>query len=307
MYKSWFYSFFLMFERFLHYLQFEKRFSPHTVISYKTDLEQFLEFLAHQYEINDISNATHIMIRSWFVQMMENNISARSVNRKKATLNTFFKFLNKQGVLSENPMNKVLSPKTSKRLPAFIEEDKMRKLLDEYSLKQDDGFENVRDLLIIEMFYLTGMRLSELVNLKESDISIFNLTIKVLGKRSKERIIPFNNKLKLLIENYLVVKNQTFADETSDKYFFLTSKGKKVYQKLVYRRVIYYLSIITSQEKKSPHVLRHTFATHMLNHGADLNSIKEILGHANLSATQVYTHNTIEKLKTVYKQAHPKA
>jgi len=296
-----------MLERFLHYLQYEKRFSPYTVISYKTDLEQFTEYLSRQYGIIEISEATHIMIRSWFVEMMENNISARSVNRKKATLNSYFKFLIKLGLLAENPMKKVLSPKISKRLPVFIEEDKMKRLTDEYFPEHGNEFESTRDMLIMEMLYVTGMRLSELVNLKESDISIFNMTIKVLGKRNKERIIPFNNRLKSLIENYISVKKHFFSTETNENYFFITLKGKKVYQKLVYRVVNYYLSLITSQEKRSPHVLRHTFATHMLNHGADLNSIKEILGHANLSATQVYTHNTIEKLKTVYKQAHPKA
>jgi integrase/recombinase XerC len=294
-----------MLERFLHYLQFEKRFSPYTVVSYKTDLEQFTQYLSQQYGLTEISDASHVMIRSWLVQMMENNISTRSVNRKKAALNTFFRFLNKQGFSSENPMNKVLSPKTSKRLPSFIEEDKMKKLLDEYFPEPGNDFVLTRDLLMIEMLYVTGMRLSELVNLKESDVNTYNMTIKVLGKRSKERIIPYNTRLKSLIEHYLEIKKQT--NDFSGNYFFITEKGKKVYQKLVYRVVNYYLSTITSQDKKSPHVLRHTFATHMLNHGADLNSIKEILGHANLSATQVYTHNTIEKLKTVYKQAHPKA
>ncbi|HNW90767.1 MAG TPA: tyrosine-type recombinase/integrase [Bacteroidales bacterium] len=294
-----------MLERFLHYLQFEKRFSPYTVISYKTDLEQFSEYLSHQYGFHEISDASHMMIRSWFVQLMENRITARSVNRKKATLNTFFKFLYKHGLLTENPMNKVLSPKTSKRLPAFVEEDKMKKLLDENFPEPENDFVKTRDLLIVEMLYETGMRLSELVNLKESDVNTYNMTLKVLGKRSKERIIPYNKRVQLLIKNYLDIKRKNF--QTDGDYFFITAKGKKVYQKLVYRVVIYYLSTITSQDKKSPHVLRHTFATHMLNHGADLNSIKELLGHANLSATQVYTHNTIEKLKTVYKQAHPKA
>ncbi|HQI44825.1 MAG TPA: tyrosine-type recombinase/integrase [Bacteroidales bacterium] len=294
-----------MLERFLHYLQYEKRFSPYTVISYKTDLGQFSEYLALQYGISEIADASHQMIRSWFVSLMEQNITARSVNRKKAALNTFYKYLNSHGFSSENPMNKVLSPKTAKRLPAFVEEEKMKRLLDEYIPEQGNSFVILRDQLIIEMLYNTGMRLSELVNLKTADINSFSMTLKVLGKRNKERIIPYNNRLHKLINEYLEARQKTFG-ETGD-YFFVTSKGKKVYQKLVYRIVIYYLNIITSQDKKSPHVLRHTFATHMLNHGADLNSIKEILGHANLSATQVYTHNTIEKLKTVYKQAHPKA
>jgi integrase/recombinase XerC len=241
------------------------------------------------------------------VQMMEGNILPRSVNRKKASLNSFYKFLKKQGELKENPMLKVLSPKTSKRLPAFIEEDKMKTLLDESFSDKPNDFTTVRNLLIIEMFYVTGMRLSELVNLKEKDVSLYNLTLKVMGKRSKERLIPFNNRFKALIEKYISIKHKTFGAEINSEFLFVTNKGEKIYQKLIYRIVNHYLSIITLQEKKSPHVLRHTFATHMLNHGADLNSIKEILGHANLSATQVYTHNTIEKLKTIYKQAHPKA
>ncbi|HOY31790.1 MAG TPA: tyrosine-type recombinase/integrase [Bacteroidales bacterium] len=294
-----------MLERFLHYLQFEKRFSPYTVTSYKTDLEQFSEFLSQQYGINELSGATPVMIRSWFVQLMEHKISARSVNRKKAALNSFFRFLNKHGISSENPMIRVLSPKTSKRLPSFVEENKMIALLDKYFQEQGNDFVKMRDHLIIEMLYDTGMRLSELVNLKENDVNMYQMTIKVLGKRNKERIIPYNNRLQQFIKDYLDLKSKTFIDSSDN--FFITEKGKKVYQKLVYRIVIYYLSVITSQDKKSPHVLRHTFATHMLNHGADLNSVKEILGHANLSATQVYTHNTIEKLKTVYKQAHPKA
>ena len=294
-----------MLERFLHYLQYEKRFSPYTVISYKTDLEQFSAYLLQQYGLHEISEASHIMIRSWFVSLMEQNISPRTVNRKKAALNTIFKYLNKHGLSTENPMNKVLSPKMAKRLPAFLEEEKMKSLLDEYFPQQGKDFVTLRDQLIIEMLYNTGMRLSELVNLKTTDVNTYSATIKVLGKRNKERIIPYNTRLQKLIKDYLDLRQSTFS-EISD-YFFVSSKGKKVYQKLVYRVVIYYLNTITSQDKKSPHVLRHTFATHMLNHGADLNSIKELLGHANLSATQVYTHNTIEKLKTVYKQSHPKA
>lgn len=294
-----------MLEGFLHYLQYEKRFSPYTVISYKTDLEQFSEYLALQYGITEIADASHQMIRSWFVSLMEQHITPRSVNRKKAALNSFFKYLNKHGLSTENPMNKVLSPKTVKRLPAFVEEEKMKTLLDEYIPQQDNSFITLRDQLIIEMLYNTGMRLSELVNLKTADVNGFSMTIKVLGKRNKERIIPYNNRLQKLIKEYIDLRQKTILEPCD--YFFVTTKGKKVYQKLVYRVVIYYLNTITSQDKKSPHVLRHTFATHMLNHGADLNSIKELLGHANLSATQVYTHNTIEKLKTVYKQSHPKA
>jgi integrase/recombinase XerC len=238
---------------------------------------------------------------------MDNKISARSVNRKKTALRSFFKFEQKLGVLEGSPMTKVLSPKTSKRLPAFVEEEKMKDILDNFPTDGKDEFSMMRDRLILEMFYATGMRLSELVNLKESDVSLYNSSIKILGKRNKERIIPFNSHLKLIIDSYLQLKSKLFASEDARAWFFITPTGKKVYQRLVYSIVNFYLSIITSQEKKSPHTLRHTFATHMLNNGANLNTIKELLGHANLSATQIYTHNSIEKLKTLYKQAHPKA
>ncbi|MEI6124587.1 MAG: tyrosine-type recombinase/integrase [Bacteroidota bacterium] len=296
-----------MLQQFLQYLEFEKRYSRYTVISYRTDLVQFSDYIKEQYELLDINKATHVMVRSWFVSLLENKISPRTINRKKTTLKTYFKFIRRQGICSENPLNKVMPIKTSKRLPNFIAEDKMIEMLDHPIVKSADEFIILRDHLILEMFYATGMRLSELVYLKEPDIDLYNLTIKVLGKRNKERLIPFTNRMKIIIDDYLEAKHNKTWKFDDENYFFITSTGKKVYQKLVYRLVKYYLSAITTKDKKSPHVLRHTFATHMLNHGADLNSIKEILGHANLSATQIYTHNTIEKLKTVYKQAHPKA
>jgi len=296
-----------MFERFLHYLQFEKRYSFHTVISYRTDLEQFHNYLLSNYNTTEISDITPVLIRSWFVYLIDNKISARSVNRKKTALTSFFKFQQKLGVLSDNPMSKVLSPKTSKRLPSFIEEEKMKDILDNFPLEHKDEFTILRDKLILEMFYATGMRLFEMVNLKESDVNSYESNIKVQGKRNKERIIPFNGHLQFIIDNYLKVKSKQFNSEDAQHWFFVTISGKKVYPRLVYRIVNHYLSLITTQEKKSPHTLRHTFATHMLNHGANLNSIKELMGHANLSATEIYTHNSIEKLKTLYKQAHPKA
>ncbi|MEI6853648.1 MAG: tyrosine-type recombinase/integrase [Bacteroidota bacterium] len=296
-----------MFERFLHYLEFERRYSPHTVVSYKTDLEQFFNYLHDTYNTTESKDITAVMVRSWFVHLMDNHISARSVNRKKTALRSFFKFQQKMGIVDENPMSKILSPKTSKRLPSFIEEDKMNDILDHFPSEGENEFSMIRDRLILEMFYATGMRLTELVNLKEVDVSLYNSNVKVLGKRNKERIIPFNGHLKLMIEEYLQLKRKEYSNDEAGTWFFITDGGKKVYQRLVYRIVNHYLSLITTQEKKSPHTLRHTFATHMLNHGANLNSIKEIMGHANLSATQIYTHNSIEKLKTLYKQAHPKA
>ncbi len=242
------------------------------------------------------------MIRSWLVWLMEHKITPRSVNRKLTTLKSFYRFLIREGIVDENPMRKIISPKTSKRLPVFVERDKMDLLLDKIEFGTD--FEGRRDRLILEMFYSTGMRLSELVNLSDTDIDFHNGNIKVLGKRNKERLIPFCKKLEVLIRDYIVVKEETFGQVPD---LFVNHKGKKIYPKLVYLIVKRYLGEVTTLVKKSPHILRHTFATHLLNNGAELNAIKELLGHANLSATQVYTHNTIEKLKTIYKQAHPKA
>jgi integrase/recombinase XerC len=289
-------------QRFIEYLQYEKRYSPHTVTAYRTDLDQFYEYLHMQYSIDDIQSVNHPMIRSWLVELMNQEISPRSVNRKLTTLKSFYKFLQREGVTEVNPMRKITSPKTSKRLPVFVEKDKMERLLDEVDF--GGGYTGLRDKLIIELFYATGMRLSELVNLKETDLSFHHDTIKVTGKRNKERLIPFSHKMELLIKRYLDEKRSVFG-ENGD--LFLTDKGKKIYSRMVYRIVTGYLGMVTTLEKKSPHVLRHTFATHLLNNGAELNAIKELLGHANLSATQVYTHNTIDKLKSIYKQAHPKA
>lgn len=286
-------------DRFLRYIRDEKRYSPHTLKAYQSDLEQFYSFI-DSHEISEVKYITHHIIRSWIVDLIESSNSNRSVNRKLSTLKTYFKFLLKEGEIKTNPMLKVLPPKTSKRLPVFLEQDSMDVLLNEVIFK--DGFNGIRDKLIIELFYATGMRLSELSNLKISDINFVNLTLKVLGKRNKERIIPFDQRLGDLIIKYIESRKEL---DSHSSYLFITKKQEKIYDKLVYRIVNSYLSKVTSLTKKSPHVLRHTFATHMLNQGADLNAIKEILGHANLSATQVYTHNTIDKLKSIYKTAHP--
>ncbi len=286
--------------RFIEYLQFEKRFSSHTVFAYSNDLAQFSHYLKESYEIENVQEITHLVIRSWIVRMMDEKISPRTVNRKITTLKTFYKFLLRQGIVTENPMLKIQSPKTPKRLPVFVEKDNMTELLDE--IEFGDDFEGMRNKLILELFYGTGIRLSELIHIKQSDVDRRNGQLKVLGKRNKERIVPFNTSIKRLIDVYL-----TCPEVASSDYLFVTDSGEKVYEKLVYRVVTKYLSQVTSIDKRSPHVLRHTFATHMLNNGADLNAIKELLGHANLSATQIYTHNTVEKLKNVHKQAHPKA
>ena len=285
--------------KFITYLSSEKRFSEHTIKSYTTDLKQFTSFLSSEFQIIDeIHEISFQITRTWIASLLEKGLSPRSVNRKISTLKTYFKFLIREGELVENPMMKVVAPKSKKRLPVFIEEDQIASLLNEVQF--EEGFVGQRNKLIIELFYVTGIRLSELINIKISDVDFNNQSIKVLGKRNKERIIPLSsnvvNDLNIFIEN-----NQ------QNKYLFTNLEGEKLYNKLVYRLVNKYIGEISSVNKKSPHILRHTFATHMLNNGADINAIKELLGHANLSATQVYTHNTIEKLKTVYKQAHPRA
>lgn len=238
------------------------------------------------------------------MELMETGHTARTTNRKISSLKTYFRYLLKEGVVTVNPLSKVLTPKLEKRLPVFVNERQMDHLLDD--IEFGDDFSGFRNQMIIETFYNTGARLSELINLKVADVDINQRTIKVLGKRNKERIIPFNLLYCDLLSNYLKVRQDEFPDDRSG-WVFLTDKGNKAYPRMVYRIVTRFLSMVTTSDKKSPHVLRHTFATHMLNQGADLNAIKELLGHANLSATEVYTHNTFEKLKSVYKQAHPRA
>ena len=285
--------------KFTTYLSSEKRFSEHTVKSYTTDLTQFTSFLSAEFQIvDDISEISFQIIRTWIASLLERGISPRSVNRKISTLKSYFKFLIREGAIVENPMMKVVAPKSKKRLPVFIEEDQIASLLNE--VRFEEGFVGQRNKLIIELFYVTGIRLSELINIRTSDVDFNNQLIKVLGKRNKERLIPLSSSMVDSLSNF-IEKNQ------QNQFLFTNLDGKKLYTKLVYRLVNKYIGKISSVNKKSPHILRHTFATHMLNNGADINAIKELLGHANLSATQVYTHNTIEKLKTVYKQAHPRA
>lgn len=289
-------------EKFLQYIKFEKRFSPHTITAYQSDLGQFYAFLEKTYQLNDIKAVNHQIIRSWIASLMEQKTSSRSIHRKLTSLKTFYKFLLREGEVKINPMQKVVAPKVSKRLPVFVDKKNMNAMLDNIDFGKD--LEGLRNRLILEMFYCTGMRLSELINLKISQVNNYTGTIKVLGKRNKERLIPFTPPLKNLIDQYMSERKKA---RLNSEYIFVTERGEKVYEKLVYRVVRQYLSAATTADKKSPHVLRHTFATHMLNNGADLNAIKELLGHSNLSATQVYTHNSFEKLKNIYKQAHPRA
>jgi len=287
---------------FLSYLRFEKRYSPHTVASYDNDLKQFHIFCKQtgsgSYELDSS------MIRLWIVSLLEQGVSARSVNRKLSTLKTFSRYLIRQGVISVNPLNKVLKPKMSKRIPAFVDEEKLNEFLDNYEFGED--YAGKRNQVIIELLYQTGMRRSELIGLKIGSVNFRENHLRVLGKRNKERLIPINNDLGRRLEEYIELRNDTFPMQNNE-YLLLTLKAQPVYPKLVYRIITEFLKLVTTLDKKSPHVLRHSFATHLLNRGADLNAIKELLGHANLSATQVYTHNTFEKLKNIYKQAHPRA
>lgn len=289
---------------FLDYLKFEKRYSQHTIISYQNDLEQFFTYLTNEYDSPSVSDIIPSFVRSWLAGMREDKISPKTLNRKISTLKSFFRFLMKLGELQQSPMTTIIAPKVGKRLPTFVAEKDMQ------TLQQDVEFPNTwqgkTDQLLLNIFYATGMRLSELINLQEKHIDFSNVQLKVLGKGNKERILPVSNDLCQQIKAYIADK-QKLALEVTSNSLFINEKGKILYAKYVYRVVNAQLNKVTTINKKSPHVLRHTFATHLTNNGADLNAVKELLGHSSLAATQIYTHNTIEKLKDIYKKAHPKA
>ncbi|NDF59886.1 MAG: integrase [Crocinitomicaceae bacterium] len=287
-----------MLEKFESYLVAEKRYSSHTVIAYLKDVRQFLDAVEIDM-LEDLKDVKHSLIRSWMVQLIEQGIVHRSINRKLSTLRTFFKWCVQEAILETNPMVKIIGPKTEKRLPSFVREQdiSVTRLADVFSNNELGQ----RDQLMFELFYQTGIRLSELIELKKQDFKARQ--IKVLGKRNKERIIPLSNDLSEALNQY---QQNLQGVQQESNYLFTLKNGDKIYPKLVYRKINYYLGLITSLEKKSPHVLRHTFATHMLNNGAGLETLKDILGHANLSATQVYTHNSFSQLTTIYKQAHPR-
>ncbi|MBS1666934.1 MAG: tyrosine-type recombinase/integrase [Bacteroidetes bacterium] len=289
---------------FIDYLKFEKRYSEHTIRSYRDDLAAFFEYLSQysgELKLEEISSA---LIRSWLADLKNKQLSSRSINRKISTLKSFFRYQLKEGNLEQTPMNKIISPKISKRLPVYIEQKDMETLFS--YVEFPDNWKGQTDRLLLEIFYNTGMRLSELIGIKESQIDFGNNAIKVLGKGNKERIIPISGDMMGSIRHYIKTKKQALEPISHD-CLLVNDKGKKLYPKYVYLCVKQYLSAVTTVQQKSPHVLRHSFATHLTNSGAELNSIKELLGHASLAATQVYTHNTIEKLKDVYKKAHPKA
>lgn len=291
-------------QSFLDYLKYQKRYSAHTIRSYKDDLVQFFAFLQTQFGEVSVSTIGHNHVRSWLASMKEKDNTSKTINRKISSLKSFFKYLVKTSVLEQTPMTRVITPRNSKRLPDFIREGDADKLI--ATLKNTEDWKGLNTKMLISLFYTTGMRLSELVNLKESEVDFGKRQLKVLGKGNKERIIPISQEIVLMIKDYIQQKKKEF--ESTDNSLLVTEKGKKMYPKYPYLLVRSFLSSeVKTLNKKSPHVLRHSFATHLSNNGADLNAIKELLGHSSLAATQVYTHNTIEKLKNVYKKAHPKA
>ncbi|HSU49107.1 MAG TPA: tyrosine-type recombinase/integrase [Segetibacter sp.] len=291
-------------QSFIDYLQFEKRYSPHTIISYKTDLSQFFDFLTFQYDNPSLSAITPGFVRSWLADMRSDEIASKSLNRKISSLKSFFKYQMKVGEIKQSPMTTITSPKVGKRLPAFVAENDMENL--KQYVEFPDTWKGQTDKLLLDLFYATGMRLSELIGLSENQLDFANTQVKVLGKGNKERIIPISKDLANQLIDYIKRKKQYFS-ELPFNNLFINEKGKPLYPKYVYTVVKTNLSLVTTLQKKSPHVLRHTFATHLTNNGADLNAVKELLGHSSLAATQIYTHNTIDKLKDVYKKAHPKA
>lgn len=290
---------------FLNYLRFEKRYSQHTVLAYEQDLEQFSKYLSGQYSIGQIQEVNSVYLKSWLAHLrMEKEVQVRTINRKISSVRSFFRFLLRKGMIEQNPATVLKVLKTPKRLPAFIKEDQTKEVLQKNEHRDD--WKERTGLLLMEMLYNTGLRVSELAGLKEQHVDFRAGHIKVLGKGNKERIVPLKKELLQELQDYVREKT-SLPVEASREYFFVHSKGRPVNVKYIYREVRSRLDELGQVSKKSPHVMRHTFATHLLNNGADLNAIKELLGHASLAATQVYTHNTIEKLKEVHKQAHPKS
>jgi integrase/recombinase XerC len=291
-------------QSFLDYLKFEKRYSANTLVSYQTDLTDFFGYLNSQFGDTPLKKINQTFVRSWLAGIKDKGLSSKSVNRKISSLKSFFKYHLKTGTIDATPMANVISPKVSKRLPVFVREDDTKKLVNALNQSTDD-WKSLNAKMLITIFYETGMRLSELILLKENQIDFSRSHIKVLGKGNKERIIPVSKNTISSIRNYQQLKKKNFGH--TEDFLLVTDKGKKIYPKYAYLLVNQYLGQASTLDRKSPHVLRHTFATHLMNNGADLNAVKELLGHSSLASTQVYTHNTIEKLKDVYKKAHPKA
>lgn len=294
----------MLFKPFADYLLLEKKYSKLTVKAYQRDLERFLEFIKNEYETSNIDQVNYSQIRSWIVSMVENGLSNRSINRKLSALNTYYKFLLKIEVISLNPLAKHKALKTNKTVQIPFSEKEVIAVLNELYFESD--FEGIRNKLIIELFYSTGIRRIELVELKLLNVDLEEKTLKVLGKRNKERILPLLDSLVPTFKKYLILRGE-LESITDRDVLFLTKKGVKIYETLVYRIINEYFSLVSAKVKKSPHILRHSFATHLLNQGADINAVKELLGHSSLAATQVYTHNSIAELKKVHVNAHPRS
>lgn len=290
-------------EKYLKYLRYERNYSSHTEISYSEDLLQFATFLKNECEDIDIKSVDTDIIRKWVVSLMENKLTARSANRKLSALKSFFKYLLRTGEVSKDPTRRVSGPKIKRPLPSFVDDKDMELVLAEFD--GESIFEQVRNKTMLELFYVTGMRRAELIGLKDTDIDFSAGNIQVTGKRNKQRLIPLINNTKSLLEEYIIIRNEQV--ENLSGYLFVKKNGEKLYPMLVYRIVSQNLKWIPTLSKTSPHVLRHTFATAMLNNGADINAVKELLGHSSLAATEIYTHTSFEELKKIYNKAHPRA
>lgn len=291
-------------ESFYQYLALERRFSPHTLSAYRRDLSQFIAFVGERFQVSEVGAVRHGHVRAWIVQQMQAGQSPRSINRRLSCLKSYFKLLRKRRLAANDPLKKVVAPRTGKRLPVFVPEPQVNQLLTR--IEFGDDYQGLRDRVILEMLYATGLRRSELSLLKISDIDMGRFVLRVQGKGGKERIVPFAHYLARLIENFLE-KRRAEHPGAGEPWLLLNRKSARMSPENIYSVVHKYLSLVTTAEQRSPHVLRHSFATHLSDHGADINAIKELLGHANLAATQIYTHNSIEKLRKVYEQAHPKS
>ncbi|RLJ97828.1 tyrosine-type recombinase/integrase [Tenacibaculum discolor] len=292
----------MLIEAFLEYLEFEKKYSKNTIQAYKTDLIAFKDFCEVEFDQVDLENVHYNQIRTWIVSLVNNNISNRSVNRKISSLKTFYKFLQKIGEIETNPLSSHKALKVQKKIQTPFDQNEVKEVLE--LIREGSDFESIRDRLIVEMLYSTGMRRVELINVKEKDIDHTSKTIKVLGKRNKERYVTILPSVYKTLQEYLRQKRE--IKEVDMEVLFVTKKGVKIYETLVYRIINLYFSRVSTKAKKSPHILRHAFATHLLNNGASLNSVKELLGHSSLASTQVYTHNSLEQIKKVYNKAHPR-
>jgi len=290
-------------EKYINYLRYEKNYSSHTEISYYTDLIQFKDFIELNYPEIDLISIEGDMVRAWIVSLMDNKQSARSVNRKLSSLKSFYRYLQKYGIISHNPLKKITGPKAKKPIPSFVNYNDMEKVLDTET--PEDDFEAFRDRVILELFYVTGMRRAELIGLRDTDIDLEAGSIRVTGKRNKERIIPISKNTIELIRSYLEIRNRTFENQTPS--FFVRNNGGTMYPMMIHRIVSGHLKWIPTLAKASPHVLRHSFATGMLNNGADINAVKELLGHSSLASTEIYTHTSFDELKKIYNKAHPRA